>query len=108
MSKKQTKLTAFVVKKSNEIPSQKGIRKNRKINMNVLVNVNLKSKFGRKDAETFYFVSDITDTQSSSITSRAHSSTSATVCTENEAIDATTVNLNLTLNVTADTQSSGK
>lgn len=74
---KQSTLTAFVSSKSNEISS--GIRRNHRIILNMLVNVNLKSRIGLKGAKTIYFVSATPETQSSSITSEACSSTSAAV-----------------------------
>lgn len=110
MSGKQTKLTTFLTKKSNETPS--GMRKHRKINMNVLVNVNLKSRFGKRDAKTFYIVSAVPSTQPSSITPELHPSTSTADCAESGTTssqdDSTAVNINVTLNVTADTDGAGK
>lgn len=99
---KQQKLTDFLPKQSRETPSHTGTtRKCRMINMNMLVNVNMTSRFGKKEAKTFYFVSAIPVTQSSSLTSTASSSTSATVRTESE-IGSTTMNVNVTLDVTAE------
>lgn len=100
---KQPKLTAFIASKSNE--SSPGMRENRQIIVNMFVIVNLNSRIGKKNAKTSYFVSAIPDPQtSSSITSDAHSSTSAATAT----IDSTTVNLNVTLNVTSDDAAVGK
>lgn len=100
--KKQSKLTDFVTKQSSEAPSHTGTtRKSRMINMNMLVNVNMTSRFGKKEAKTFYFVSAIPVTQSSSITSTASSSTLGQSRTEDE-IESTTMNVNVTLNVTAE------
>lgn len=67
----------------------------------MLVNVNMTSKFGKKEAKTFHFVSAIPVTQSSSITSTASSSTLGQSRTEDE-IESTTMNVNVTLNVTAE------
>lgn len=101
---KQSTLAGFVTNQSNEIPPASGIRKNRQIIMNMLVNVNLKYRNGKKDAKTIYVVSSIPEAQtsSSSITSGAYSSTSAT-----GTIDSTTVNVNVTLNVTTDQEAVG-
>lgn len=96
---KQSTLTAFVTNKSSE---SSGMRKYRQIIMNVLVSVNLKSRIGIKDAKTIHFVSAVPEAQASSITSEAHSSTSATA-----AIDSSTVNLNVTVNVTTDEGAAG-
>lgn len=100
---KQPKLTAFI-NKSNERSS--GIMKIHKI-LNVFVNVNLKSRIGKWNAKTIYFASAVPETETSSTSSEPHSSTSATVCTEGGCtIDSTTVNV--TLNVTTDTEVAGK
>lgn len=102
---KQPKLAAFITNKASDTTS--GIRKNRQILMNMLVNVNLKSRIGKKDAKTICFVTAI-PSGTSSITSEANSSTSATVCANDGTIDSTTVNLNVTLNVTTDAEAAGK
>lgn len=106
MNRKQTKLTAFLAKKSNETSSTSSPsrKKNCKINMNVFVNLKLKSRFGKKDSKTICFVSAIPDNRTSSIPSesQSHSSTSEQTATERENIDSAAVNVNVTLNVTAD------
>lgn len=102
---KQKQLTSFFTKGSNKASS--GIRNSRKINMNLLVNVKLISRFGKGNAKTFHFVSAVPDNQTSSITSEAHSSTSANVPKQSETIDSTTVNLNVTLNVTTEGELTG-
>lgn len=98
--KKCPKIADYFAKQSSETPSHTGTtRKYRKINMNMLVNVIVTSRFGKKEAKTFHSVSAIPVTQSSSLTSTASSSTSAAVHTES-AIDS--INVNVTLNVTAE------
>lgn len=101
---KQSRLTGFVTSKSNEVPSTSGIRRNHQIIMNMLVNVNLKYRNGTKDAKTICVVSAIPESQtnSNSIISGAYSSTLAT-----GAIDSTTLNVNVTLNVTTDQEAIG-
>lgn len=104
---KQAKLTAFITNKSNE--TSPGIKRHCKILMNVFVNVNLKSRIGKKSAKTMCFVSAVPDNETRSVSSEPHSSTSAAVCAENVTIDSKTVNVNVTLNVTTtDTEVEGK
>lgn len=97
---KQSTLSAFVTSKSSE---SSGMKKCRQIIMNVLVNLNLKSRIGMKAAKTIHFVSAVPEAETSSNTSEAHSSTSVT-----GTIDSTTVNLNVTVNVTTDEGTAGK
>lgn len=99
---KQPKLTAFIVSKSNET----GMKKNRRILVDVLVN--LKSRIGRQTTKAIYFVLAVPETETSSISSEIHSSTSAPVSAEGGLIDSTTVNVNVTLNITTDTEIAGK
>lgn len=101
---KQPKLTDFIKAKSEETAT--GMRKKPKIFVNLLVNV--KTRIGKKDAKTICFVSAVPETQSSSITSEAHATTSAAVCTEVGASDSSTVNVTVTLNVTTETDEAGK
>lgn len=67
------------------------------------MSVNLKSRIRIKDAKTIHLVSAIPEARTSSITSEAHSSSSLT-----GTIDSTTVNVNVTLNVTTDEEAVGK
>lgn len=102
MRKKQPKLADFLAKQSSGTSSLPGItRECRIINMNMLVNVKMTSRFGKKEAQTFYFVSAIPVTQSSSPTSTACSSALATGRSESEN-DSTTMNVNVTVDVTAE------
>lgn len=100
---KQPKLTAFITNKSNETSS--GTMKDRKILMNVFLNVNLKSRIGKRNTKTICLVSAGPETDTSSISNDAHSSV---VFGESGTIDSATVNVNVTLNVTTDTEVAGK
>lgn len=80
------------------------MRKN--IYVNVIVNVLVnKTRIGKQDAKTIVFVSAVPESQSSSssFTSEAHAqpSTSTAVCLEGGTTDVSTVNVTVTLNVTA-------
>lgn len=108
---KQPTLAAFI-NKPNASDTSSGIKKIRKI-FNVFVNVNLKSRIGKRTAKIIHFVSAVPETETSSISSEPKPSTSAAVCAERRTIDnrftmidSTTVNV--TLNVTTDMEVVGK
>lgn len=109
---KQPRLTGFITTtKSNETStsSSSGAKKYCPTFVNVLLNVNLKTRIGKLDAKSIRFVSAVPEFQaSSSITPEAHSTTLAAVSAEQGTIDSNTVNVAVTLNITADTELAGK
>lgn len=91
---KQPKLSGFAIAKPKETAAASGMTNNRKICVNVLVNVI--TKVGKKDAKTIYSVSAVPNPASSSFTitteAQAHTTTSTAVC----AGSSTTVNVTVT------------
>lgn len=106
MQRLETAQTYWVHYNRAKKKTASGVRKNPKIFVNVHVNV--KTRIGKKDAKAIYFVSAVPETQTSSITSESHATTSAAVCTEVGTIDSSTVNVSVAVNVIADTEEAGK
>lgn len=97
----QPKLTAFMKKNSNESSSHSGKRQNHNISVNVFLNLELNSRIGKRNARTIYFVTAVPETETRSINREAHSTSSATVCTDENTNESTTVNVNVSLNIIA-------
>lgn len=93
----QPTFATLIANKSNKC------MKGKRLLMNVFINVKLQTEMEKGKARMFHFISANPEVQIGSISSETHSSASATIQTEDE----TTVNVNVTLNVTADTRVKG-